>query len=37
MSKLSLIVMMEDEFGKKLNGNDIRGLVSVQDILELMQ
>lgn len=37
MSKLSLIVMMEDEFGKKLNGNDIRGLESVQDILELMQ
>lgn len=37
MSKLSLIVMMEDEFGKKLNGNDIRGLESVRDILELMQ
>lgn len=37
MSKLSLIVMMEDEFGKKLSGNDVRKLESVQDILELMQ
>lgn len=37
MSKLSLIVMMEDEFGKKLSGNDVRGLESVQDILDLMQ
>lgn len=37
MSKLSLIVMMEDTFGKKMTGNDIRNLVSVQDILSLMQ
>lgn len=37
MSKLSLLVMMEDEFGKKLSGNDVRKLESVQDILELMQ
>lgn len=37
MSKLALIVMMEDEFGKKLNGDMIRGLESVQDILDLMQ
>ena len=37
MSKLALIVMMEDESGKKLNGDMIRGLESVQDILDLMQ
>lgn len=37
MSKLALIVMMEDEFGKKLNGDMIRGIESVQDILDLMQ
>lgn len=37
MSKLSLIVMMEDEFGKKLTSDMIKNLKSVQNILDLMQ
>lgn len=36
MTKLSLIVMMEDEFGKKLTGADINELKTVQDILNKM-
>lgn len=36
MAKLSLIVMMDDEFGKKLEGEQIREFKTVQDILELM-
>lgn len=37
MTKLSLIVMMEDEFGVKLTSDAIRKLHTVQDILDLMQ
>lgn len=37
MAKLSLIVAIDDEFGKKLNGGDIRSIVTVQDILDFMQ
>ncbi len=36
MSKLSLIVMMDDEFGKKLTGEQIRQFETVQDILDFM-
>lgn len=36
MSKLSLIVMMDDEFGKKLTGEQILKFVTVQDILNFM-
>ncbi|MCQ2497595.1 MAG: phosphopantetheine-binding protein [Lachnospiraceae bacterium] len=36
MSKLSLIVLMEDEFGVKLDANTIRGFKTVGDILKLM-
>lgn len=36
MTKLSIIVMMEDEFHVRLNGDDIRGFVTVGDILERM-
>lgn len=36
MSKLSLIVMMDDEFGKKLTGEQILKFVTVQDILDFM-
>ena len=36
MSKLSLIVMMEDEFGVKLKGEDIKGFRTVGDILARM-
>lgn len=37
MSKLSIIVMMEDEFGVKLTGETFKQLVTVEDILKLMQ
>ena len=34
MSKLSLIVLISDEFGKKLSNADIKVLKTVQDILD---
>lgn len=37
MTKLSLIVMMEDEFGVKLTSDVVKGLETVQDILNLME
>lgn len=37
MSKLSLIVMMDEEFGKKLTGEQILKFISVQDILDFME
>ncbi len=37
MTKLSLIVMMEDEFGVKLSGEDIKGFKTVGDILARME
>ena len=36
MSKLSLIVMMDEEFGKKLTGEQILKFVTVQDIIDFM-
>ena len=36
MAKLSLIVMMDDEFGKKLTGEQIREMKTVQDVLDFM-
>ena len=36
MSKLSLIVMMDDELGKKLTGEQIRSFKTIQDILDFM-
>lgn len=36
MAKLSLIVLMDDEFGKKLTGEKIRQFKTVQDILDFM-
>ena len=36
MTKLSLIVMMEEEFGKKLTGAQIKEFRTVKDILDLM-
>ena len=36
MTKLSLIVMVEEEFGKKLTGAEIKGFKTVQDILNVM-
>ena len=37
MSRLSLIVMMEDEFGAKLDGADIKTLKTIGDILNRME
>ena len=37
ITKLSIIVMMEDEFGVKLTGDVVRGFQTVQDILDLMK
>ena len=36
MAKLSLIVLMEDEFGVKLTGDAIKGFETVGDIVALM-
>lgn len=36
MAKLSLIVLMDDECGKKLTGEQIREFKTVQDILDYM-
>lgn len=36
MTKLSLIVLIDDEFGKKVSGEEINNLNSVKDILNLM-
>ena len=36
MAKLSLIVLMDDEFGKKLTGEQIREFKTVQNILDFM-
>jgi acyl carrier protein len=37
MSKLSLIVLMDDEFGKKLTGEQIKNFKTVKDILDFME
>lgn len=37
MAKLSLIVMMEDEFGVKLTGDEVKAFVTVGDIINRMQ
>ena len=36
MAKLSLIVLMDDEFSKKLTGEQIREFNTVQDILDFV-
>ena len=37
LSKLALIVMIEDHFGKKITAKNIRSFVTVQDILDIME
>lgn len=37
MSKLSLIVMMDEDFDKKLTGEQILKFATVQDILDFME
>ncbi len=36
MAKLTLIVLCDDEFNKKLTGEQIRSFVAVKDILDFM-
>lgn len=36
MSKLSLIVLLDDEFNVKVNSEQIKALKTIQDILNLM-
>ncbi len=36
IAKLSLIVLMDDEFGKTIKTEDIKALKIVQDIIDLM-
>jgi len=36
MAKLSLIVLMDDEFGRVITAEQIRSLKNVKDILDLM-
>lgn len=36
MAKLSLIVMLDDECGKVITADEIKKLVTVQDILDFM-
>ena len=36
MAKLALIVLMSDEFDKKLTNDQIKAFVTVQDILDFM-
>lgn len=36
MAKLSLIVLMDDEFGKKLTGDQIVKFTTIGDILDFM-
>lgn len=37
MAKLSLIVLCDDEFGKKLTGEELRGFKTVKDILDYLE
>lgn len=37
MAKLALIVMMSDEFGKKLTNDQIKTFHTVQDIMDYMK
>lgn len=36
LSKLSIVVMMEEEFGKKITSEDVRSFVTVHDLLKIM-
>ena len=37
LAKLSIIVMMEDNFGRKLTANEVRSFKTVGDILKCME
>ncbi len=37
ITKLSLIILMDEEFGVTLTGEQVKELISIQDILNLME
>lgn len=37
LTSLGVIIMLEDNFGKQVNGTTMKALKTVQDILDLMQ
>lgn len=37
VNKLSLIIMIDEEFGRAIDGNDIKKLKTIGDILEIME
>lgn len=37
MAALSFIVLMDEEFGKTINGEDIKKLKTIQDVLDIME
>ena len=37
IAKLAVMVMFEDEFGKKISGDQMRAFLKVKDILDLME
>ncbi len=37
LTSLGVVIMLEDDFGKKVSGADMRKLKTVQDLLDLMQ
>lgn len=37
IAHLSLIVLLDDEYDRKISGNELRELKTVQEILDLMQ
>lgn len=36
MTALSLIVMIDEECGKRITGNDVKSMQSIQDIMNIM-
>lgn len=37
IAHLSLIIMLEEEFGRQITGKEVRGFKTVQDILAVME
>lgn len=37
IAHLSLIILLEEEFGKQITGKEVRGFKTVQDILSAME
>ena len=37
MAALSLIVMIDEECGKRINGDDVKKFVTIRDIMDIME